>query len=87
MVDEYPQHEIAKRHEAAIDVVSAFLDWLEEKRIHLARYAGNKLQEDYTSKTELIAQFVGINLKEYDDEKKRLLEEIRRGVGGKNEED
>jgi hypothetical protein len=58
--------------------LSGFLDWLDEKGYTIAEKCGDYLAQRRGSKEELLAAFFGIDLKKVEQERRAILDAIRK---------
>ena len=79
-MSEYPQHEKLRELEDKRDTVQEFYDWLlGTKRIVLSRWGdGDDLYPVGITPEELIAEFLGIDLKEFRAESEEMYRKLRR---------
>lgn len=77
----YPLHEKLKENKDHAEAVSEFLDFLEEKDLHIAKYSGARgniqLYPFPMSKDNLIGMFLGIDPTELEAEKMDMLNKLR----------
>lgn len=78
-MSDYPEHEKIKALDGLNDRIGEFLDWLRAERgIVLAEYGRHDQLWASTVRTEdLLAEFFNVDLKELEEEKRRMLDEIR----------
>jgi len=77
---EYPEHEKLEKVKETSQSIGEFLEWLYyEKRIHFARYSKYDVSYRVSLNTnELLAEYFGIDLTVLEQEKRQMLEELRK---------
>jgi len=81
-MSEYPEHEKMKTVQENSQIIGEFLEWLSSKNLSLCKWQDGVTGEGYYayhfSIEELLAEFFNIDLKKVEEEKKSMLESIRR---------
>jgi hypothetical protein len=79
---EYPECKKMAAVQEKSQVLSSFVDWLQSKGIHLAkwqkRYSVDELCEIHVPYEELFADYFGIDLKAVECERRAMLDSIGR---------
>jgi hypothetical protein len=85
-VMEYPECEKMAAVREKSQVLSDFVDWLQTKGIHLAKWhdrgGADELFEIHTPYDELFADYFGIDLKAVERERRAMLDSIQLAAGG-----
>lgn len=80
----YPEHEKLEVIKDESQAIGAFLDWLQNERqptlqlCAVTNHADHPFQPTYFGIQELLAEYFDINLKKIEDEKNKMLKEIRK---------
>ena len=76
----YPEHDKLTLCKDQSQIIGEFLDWLTyEKSIHLAKWNRyNEMVPDHTNTQELLAEFFEIDLNVLEQEKRTMLDELRK---------
>ena len=75
----FPENEKIKAVKEKSQAIGEFLEWLEEKKIHLVTLKGEHgYNPVYTSTENLLAEFFNIDLDKVEEEKLQMLEELRK---------
>lgn len=82
---EYPEHVKLKNLDGANETIGDFLEWLDENGMVVCQRTDNNVHNLYwpvaKSVEQLIAEFFGLDRKKLEDEKRAMLDEIRRANG------
>lgn len=85
-MSDYPEHEKLSAISDKSQAIYDFLMWCaEEKGAELATWAEEGLDRMWplnTAKRELLAEYFGIDLNKLEDEKRAMLDEMRRANAG-----
>lgn len=74
----YPEHDKVRAHQTETETVGEFLEWCEEKEIGLAYHD----QDGRVPRLEeLLAAWIGVDLKKFRAEKDAMITELRRANG------
>lgn len=78
----YPEHEKLDKVREKSQSIGEFLEWLDQRGIVSAKWSdgGVTLIPQYNSIERMLAEYFGIDLKEIENEKRQILEDIRIGV-------
>ena len=76
----YPEHEKLKEIQEQYQICGEFLEWLNEE-FEILSTGGGELDEYYPchlSREKLLAQFFNIDLDKLEQEKRKMLDELRK---------
>jgi hypothetical protein len=76
----YPEHEKLKAIQPKSQAIHEFVEFLREKGIHLGEYwkESDRMLPTNKNLTALVAEFFDIDQEKIEDEKDKMLEELRR---------
>lgn len=74
----YPEHVKLKAIQAKSQACGEFLEWLDERGIELGCWAEGRFDPYSYRKTSLLAEFFGIDERKIEEEKRAMLDEMRR---------
>lgn len=84
MAKTYPEHDALRRVQPQSQAIHEFMEWVgTEKRLCLAGYAdveerSNRLFPTTKNLTDLVAEFLEIDLKKLENEKLQTIDEMRK---------
>ena len=79
-MSDHPEHDKLHLVKDKSQTIGEFLEWLPTQGIHLCtfHYQDNQYRTAYTPITELLAKFFDIDLDKLDDEKRQMLNNLRK---------
>lgn len=81
-MNEYPEHIKLKAVQERSQAIHEFVEFLQGKGIHLAEYLENSISDRLVPSgkglTNLVAEFLDIDMKKLEKEKQHMLDEIRK---------
>jgi hypothetical protein len=79
-MSDYPEHEKFKKIQDETQVVGEFLDWAaDEEGVHLMSTNDGGSRPYRVDWMPLLARWAGIDLEKLEDEKRAMLDELRKG--------